>query len=88
VNAFLEEGQVEEIPVLRVDASIARDQKERLETLRAGRDAGRVDALLEQIRNTARRSGNLLYPMKEALREGATLGEVSDALRDVFGEYS
>ena len=32
-------------------------------------------------------TGNLLYPMKEALRVGATLGEVSDALRDVFGVY-
>ena len=87
VNAFIEEGEEEEIPVLRVDASIRREQTDRLARLRAQRDADRVEALLEQVRETARTGGNLLYPMKEALRAEATLGEVSDALRDVFGEY-
>jgi methylmalonyl-CoA mutase, N-terminal domain len=39
------------------------------------------------VRAAARGTDNLLYPMKESLRAGATLGEVSDALRDVFGVY-
>jgi methylmalonyl-CoA mutase N-terminal domain/subunit len=87
VNAFIEEGEDEEIPVLRVDASIRREQTQRLARLRAERDQDRVDTLLAQVRTTAETDGNLLYPMKEALRADATLGEVSNALRDVFGEY-
>jgi alanine dehydrogenase len=46
-----------------------------------------VAAALDQIETTARGTDNLLPPMKEALRAGATLGEVSDALRRVFGEH-
>ena len=42
---------------------------------------------LDDVRTAARGSDNLIYPMKEALRANATLGEVSDALRDVFGVY-
>jgi methylmalonyl-CoA mutase N-terminal domain/subunit len=87
VNRFAEEGEEEEIPVLRVDASIRRDQRERLARLRARRDGRHVTGALDAVRRAARSDGNLLYPMKEALRHEATLGEVSDALRDVFGEY-
>ena len=46
-----------------------------------------MTALLEEVRTVARGTGNLLLPMKEALRAHATLGDVSDALRDVFGTY-
>ncbi len=87
VNAFLEEGEEEEIPVLRVDASIQQEQTERLARLRARRDGSQIEILLDNVRKAARGNANLLYPMKEALRAEATLGEVSDALRDVFGEY-
>ncbi len=87
VNAFLEEGEEEEIPVLRVDASIRRDQTEGLVALRAGRDTTAVESALDEIRGAARTGANLLHPMKKALKRNATLGEVSDALRDVFGEY-
>jgi methylmalonyl-CoA mutase N-terminal domain/subunit len=46
-----------------------------------------VQAKLADVTAAARGSQNLLYPMKEALRANATLGEVSDALREVFGIY-
>jgi methylmalonyl-CoA mutase N-terminal domain/subunit len=46
-----------------------------------------VTAALEELRSVARGDGNVLIPMKAALRANATLGEVSDALRDVFGVY-
>jgi methylmalonyl-CoA mutase N-terminal domain/subunit len=46
-----------------------------------------VDRALEAVGEAARGTENLLYPMKDALRAGATLGEVSDSLRSVFGEY-
>ncbi len=72
---------------LRVDPRIEEQQIERLTALKAGRDSAEVGRLLDVIRETARGAGNLLYPMKDALRARATVGEVSDALRDVWGQY-
>jgi methylmalonyl-CoA mutase N-terminal domain/subunit len=62
-------------------------QIERVRALRAQRDTDAVTAALEAVRVTAAGDGNLLPPMKDALRARATLGEVSDVLRGVFGEY-
>ena len=62
-------------------------QTERLRALRSSRDQAAVDAALEAVGVAARGTTNLLPPMKEALRVRATLGEVSDVLREVFGEY-
>ena len=70
---------------LRVNPLIEAEQRARLEKLRAER--GDISALLEAVREAARGSENVLYPMKEALRARATVGEVSTALRDVWGEY-
>ena len=86
VNKYREE---EDVPpeILKMDPDEVRAQVERLRALRSGRDQGRVDAALSDVVDAARRTANLLYPMKQALRAGATLGEVSDALREEFGEY-
>ena len=70
---------------LRVNPEIEAEQRARLQRLRAER--GDISGLLEAVRAAARGSGNVLYPMKEALRARATVGEVSTALRDVWGEY-
>jgi methylmalonyl-CoA mutase N-terminal domain/subunit len=72
---------------LRVDPQIEHDQRERLAALRADRDNAAVEAALEAVREAARGTDNLLYPMREALRLRATGGEVSHALRDVWGLY-
>jgi methylmalonyl-CoA mutase N-terminal domain/subunit len=86
VNRFVEEeGPPPEI--LRVDEAEAARQVERVRRLRAERDAAAVERALAAVEEAARGSANLLPPMKEALRARATLGEVSDALRRVFGEY-
>jgi methylmalonyl-CoA mutase, N-terminal domain len=79
----------DEVPpeIQRIDEAGVEAQKGRLRSLRATRNQGTVDKALQQVGETARGSANVLYPMKEALRAGATLGEVSDALREVFGEY-
>jgi len=79
----------DEVPpeIQRIDETEVEAQKERLRSLRATRDQRAVDAALGEVTEIARGNGNLLYPMKEALRAEATLGEVSDALREVFGEY-
>jgi methylmalonyl-CoA mutase N-terminal domain/subunit len=71
----------------RIGEEEVASQIERVRALRAERDRAAVDAALESVRGTAEGDGNLLPPMKEALRARATLGEVSDVLRGVFGEY-
>jgi methylmalonyl-CoA mutase N-terminal domain/subunit len=70
-----------------VDETIRDRQAERLAELRESRDNAAVEKALADLKRAAEGSENLLYPMKEALGEMATLGEVSDTLRGVFGEY-
>ncbi len=86
VNRFVEE-ETGEPEVFPIDPSLQRDQIERLRALRASRDQAGVDAAIDDVRSAARGTQNLLVPMREALAHHATLGEVSDALREVFGEY-
>ncbi|MFE7659251.1 acyl-CoA mutase large subunit family protein [Streptomyces celluloflavus] len=72
---------------LRVDPAIEARQAARLATLRAGRDRTAVTAALTALRQTAEGTGNVLYPMREALRARATVGEVCQTLREVWGSY-
>jgi methylmalonyl-CoA mutase N-terminal domain/subunit len=72
---------------LRVDPSIGAEQAERLAQLRSSRDAAAVDAALAALRGAAAGTDNVLYPLKEALRARATVGEVCHALRDEWGLY-
>ncbi|MFM7820874.1 MAG: methylmalonyl-CoA mutase family protein, partial [Actinomycetota bacterium] len=59
----------------------------RVKKFRSSRNQSEVSARLEKLLAVAKTDDNLLYPMKEALRVGATLGEVSDVLRQEFGVY-
>jgi methylmalonyl-CoA mutase N-terminal domain/subunit len=86
VNRFVE-AEEQPVELQRISEAEVRRQVERVRALRAERDQAAVDAALAAVSETARGTGNLLPPMKEALRARATLGEVSDALRSVFGEY-
>ncbi|HZA27032.1 MAG TPA: methylmalonyl-CoA mutase family protein [Actinomycetota bacterium] len=86
VNKFVQ-AEEEPVEIQRMDEGLVRKQTERLRDLRAARDNASVDRALKQVEETAGGTENLLYPMREALKLGATLGEVSDALRHVFGEY-
>jgi methylmalonyl-CoA mutase N-terminal domain/subunit len=70
-----------------VDESIRDRQFERLVGLRESRDNAAVERALQRVRSAAEGSDNLLYPVREALASLATVGEVSDVLRGVFGEY-
>ncbi|MFF3676701.1 methylmalonyl-CoA mutase [Streptomyces sp. NPDC002120] len=72
---------------LRVDPAIEARQCAALARLRAERDAAAVTAALDALREAAAGTGNVLYPMKEALRARATVGEVCGALREVWGTY-
>jgi methylmalonyl-CoA mutase, N-terminal domain len=86
VNRYASESG-DGIPVLEVDPALEEEQRRRLAGWRAGRDEGAVESALDELKDQAGSSGNLLIPMKDALRQGATVGEVSNRLRVVFGVY-
>ncbi len=73
---------------LRVDPAIERAQADRLARLRAERDPGAVGTALAELTATASGPGNVLVPLKTALAARATVGEVCDALRTVWGTYT
>jgi methylmalonyl-CoA mutase N-terminal domain/subunit len=86
VNRFSESSS-EPVPVLEIDPTLEPGQRQRLDAWKAERDSDEVEVTLGVVETTARSSDNLLPPMRDALKAGATVGEVSDALRSVFGEY-
>ena len=87
VNRYVSDD-VSVTDVLSPDPLLQAAQADRVRSLRARRDQPAVDAALADVAAAARGSQNLLVPMKEALRGRATLGEVSDVLRSVFGTYA
>ena len=80
-------GEEEPVSLLELDPAIAEAQAKSLAGIRAGRDQQAVRAALADLRDAAEGSDNLLVPMREALRRMATVGEVCDTLREVFGTY-
>ena len=86
VNKYVTE-QVDDVEILRVDPESERRQVDRLAKFKAARDQQAVAGRLQELREVAEGEGNLLYPIKDALRAGASIGEVCGAMRDVFGEY-
>jgi methylmalonyl-CoA mutase N-terminal domain/subunit len=78
---------VDQVETLRVDPEAERRQVERLKRFKDARDQAAVTARLAELREVAEGEGNLLYPIKESLRAGASIGEVCGAMREVFGEY-
>ncbi|MFE2040196.1 methylmalonyl-CoA mutase [Streptomyces sp. NPDC059477] len=87
VNRFALDEEEPYVP-LRVDPAIEARQTERLARLRADRDTRAVTSALTTLRRTAEGTGNVLPPMKNALRARATVGEVCGALREVWGKYT
>jgi len=86
VNKFVTDT-VDDVEILRIDPETEQRQVERLRRFKDARDQAAVKRRLEELREVARGDGNLLYPAKDALRDGASIGEVCGAMRDVFGEY-
>ena len=86
VNEFQSEEE-RKIPTLQIDPALEREQVTRLKALREKRDSAKTGAALAELERRARTSGNLLPPILAAVESFATVGEISDALRRVFGEY-
>ena len=88
VNVNVYEPQDEqEMEIHRVDPEISRRQLERLRALKERRNNAFVEKRLEELKEVARGDGNTMYPILEAVRAYATVGEISSALQEVFGSY-
>ncbi len=75
------------VPVFVVDEQVGEAQCQRLRAVREGRDAQRLHAALAALRDVAAGTGNLLPPILEAVRAYASIGEICDTLRAVFGTH-
>ena len=86
VNRYVDEEDVD-VPLQVIDEDAVGRQVGRVRAHKAAQDWPSVERTLAQVAATASSGGNLLPPMREALRTGATLGQVADTLRPIFGEY-
>jgi methylmalonyl-CoA mutase, N-terminal domain len=87
VNEYVTDD-VDEVETLRVDPQSEHEQVARLKQFKESRDQAAVDSALAELRTTAQGTGNLLHPIRAALKARASIGEVCDVMRDEFGEYS
>jgi methylmalonyl-CoA mutase N-terminal domain/subunit len=86
VNKFAE-SHATEIPIQRIDPKIEREQIERVRAVRLKRDQIRWQAALADIRRAAEGTANVMPPFIEAVDAGATVGEIANVLRSVFGTH-
>src|SRR5205807_1740563 len=86
VNEYVTET-IDDVETLRVDPESEREQVERLKAFKDDRDQDAVGKRLEELRDVAKGDGNLLVPIRAALAERATIGEVCGVMREEFGEY-
>ena len=87
VNAFTEQNE-QAIELLQIDESSQAHQTSKLEALRARRDRQKVSQALAGLREAAKGNSNTMPYILDAVREYATLGEICDAFREVFGTYT
>ncbi|HMC76913.1 MAG TPA: methylmalonyl-CoA mutase family protein [Vicinamibacterales bacterium] len=86
VNDFVQEDETP-IPILYIDESTGERQMARLLELKQTRDNAEVRRVLDVLKETARGTGNTMDPLMDCVRAYATVGEMCDALREVWGEY-
>ena len=86
VNDFVQEDEAP-IPILYIDDTTANRQLARLEELKKSRDNAAVGRTLEALQSAARSGTNTMYPLLDCVRAYATVGEMCDALREIWGEY-
>ncbi len=86
VNRY-EDKSTRAVPLFQVDTEVERRQTERVRALRANRDSASWQAAIDSVAQAAREGANLVPPIVSAVEANATVGEVADALRAVFGEF-
>jgi methylmalonyl-CoA mutase N-terminal domain/subunit len=87
VNRFVDEGE-EPTMIFRTDPASEKAQVERLNRARAERDDAAVKASLERLAEACKNGENLMYPIVEAVKTYASVGEICGTMRGVFGEYT
>jgi methylmalonyl-CoA mutase N-terminal domain/subunit len=86
VNEYVTDT-IDDVDILKVDPETERNQVERLKAFKDDRDQDELAGRLEELREVARGTGNLLHPIRAALAAHATIGEVCGVMREEFGEY-
>lgn len=87
LNEYKMKNEKIEIPILEIDPQVENNQHKRLEKLRKKRDNQKVKQTLNDLRDACNGTDNLMYPIMEATRAYATLGEIAGVLKEEFGEY-
>jgi methylmalonyl-CoA mutase N-terminal domain/subunit len=87
INDYTMENEKIDIPILRIDERVQREQTAFVKKIRGDRDNDKVQRTLEELKKCARGNGNTLKAVLDCVRVYATEGEISDALREIFGEY-
>jgi methylmalonyl-CoA mutase, N-terminal domain len=87
VNKYTLEGEKLEIPLLRIDPTVEQEQHQRLADLRGKRDNAKVTKCLADLKTACTGKDNVMYPIMEAVRAYATLGEICGTMKEVFGSY-
>ena len=89
VNKYVNEGEGDKIPTLKIEMAPEEDQKRRIAELRERRDGAEVKARLDEVRAACRDpDGNVMRPIVDAVKAYATLGEICDIFRDEFGVHT
>jgi len=88
VNDFVKDDEEIEIPILEIGLEAEEKQKKKLTELRDRRDQVKVDTALKRVEETSRDGANLVPPIVAAAKELATMGEIVDAMKTVFGEWT
>lgn len=87
VNKYAMEEEEKKLELLRVDPEVERGQIERVRKLRKDRDDDKVEGALDKVRKAAEREENVMPPLINAAKAYATIGEMSDVFRELYGEY-
>ena len=88
VNAFVRENESIDIPVLKIDKQVELDQVRKVQSLRAKRDQAACQQALAELVQACQNSKNVMPPLLEAVRQNATLGEMVEAMKQVYGTYT
>ena len=87
VNEFVEEDEKVDIPILKIDESVAREQEQSIRKAKEKRDRSRVKESLESLKKAASGAENTMPCLIECVKAYATEGEIVNALKEIYGEY-
>jgi methylmalonyl-CoA mutase N-terminal domain/subunit len=87
VNDFVLDEEKIEIPILKINKSVEQEQHKRLSFLRKKRNNSKVQKSLKAVKHAAQTKENIMYPILDAAKTYATLGEICNAMKEVFGVY-